>query len=48
MKKFEYKSVKPSFLTKDDLDKWLNEQGANGWELAMSNYGYFIFKRAIN
>lgn len=47
-KKWEYLLIKKP-ITKDilDLDIFLQRIGKDGWEMCGSEYGAFIFKRAI-
>ena len=52
MKKIEYKIMSQTFSSQPLMEKWLNEQGQEGWDLFSINsnsnlINYFIFKREI-
>ena len=45
----EYKLVKTpaGFMSKVDIEEWLNGFGAEGWDLNCFEFGYAIFSRYI-
>jgi hypothetical protein len=45
----EYKLVKTptTFISKEDIEEWLNGFGAEGWDLNCFEFGYAIFSRYI-
>ena len=45
----EYKLVKTptTFISKEDIEEWLNGFGAEGWDLNCFEFGYAIFSRYV-
>ncbi len=46
--KWEYLVLpQPKASTLDEITAWLNELGAQGWQLCHGDYGAFIFIRPV-